>query len=166
MLAVSAYPGTNDYWGPFYSLDSAIGLAMATGNLETGSDLCQQNKHISDAGWRVVLDRAARGSHIYGGDHGGVILMARDNVLRRLSVMAGTKVSVCYGYHRTTESHLLALYPFLAPRTVGADSYLHDDIFHIFGIDTGSIPFCVPHSQSFPIPSAVWRHLKSFRAGA
>jgi hypothetical protein len=25
--------GTSDYWGPFYSLDSAIGLAMATGNL-------------------------------------------------------------------------------------------------------------------------------------
>ena len=24
--------GTSDYWGPFYSLDSAIGLAMATGN--------------------------------------------------------------------------------------------------------------------------------------
>ena len=23
--------GTSDYWGPFYSLDSAIGLAMATG---------------------------------------------------------------------------------------------------------------------------------------
>jgi hypothetical protein len=47
--------GTSDYWGPFYSLDSA------------------------DGGLSWI--EAAKGSHIYEfGDHGGIILMARDNV--------------------------------------------------------------------------------------
>ena len=74
--------GTSDYWGPFYSLDSAIGLAMATGNL--GSRLtpyaAKTNTYLTRDGG-VTWIEAAKGSHIYEfGDHGGLILMTRDNV--------------------------------------------------------------------------------------
>ncbi len=74
--------GTSDYWGPFYSLDSAIGLAMATGNL--GSRLtpyaAKTNTYFTRDGG-VTWTEAAKGSHIYEfGDHGGLILMTRDNV--------------------------------------------------------------------------------------
>merc|ERR1712166_1697678 len=74
--------GTSDYWGPFYSLDSAIGLAMATGNL--GDRLTplasKTNTYITRDGGMSWIE-AAKGSHIYEfGDHGGLILMARDNV--------------------------------------------------------------------------------------
>jgi hypothetical protein len=74
--------GTSDYWGPFYSLESAIGLAMATGNL--GDRLTalasKTNTYITRDGGMSWIE-AAKGSHIYEfGDHGGLILMARDNV--------------------------------------------------------------------------------------
>jgi hypothetical protein len=74
--------GTSDYWGPFYSLDSAIGLAMATGNL--GDRLTpyasKTNTYLTRDGGLSWIE-AAKGSHIYEfGDHGGIILMARDNV--------------------------------------------------------------------------------------
>ena len=73
---------TSDYWGPFYSLDSAIGLAMATGNL--GDRLTpyasKTNTYLTRDGGLSWIE-AAKGSHIYEfGDHGGIILMARDNV--------------------------------------------------------------------------------------
>lgn len=74
--------GTSDYWGPFYSLKSAVGLAMATGNL--GSRLTRfaskTNTYFTRDGGLSWFE-AAKGSHIYEfGDHGGIILMARDNV--------------------------------------------------------------------------------------
>ena len=74
--------GTSDYWGPFYSLDSAIGLAMATGNLgdRLTAFASKTNTYLTRDGGLSWVE-AAKGSHIYEfGDHGGVILMARDNV--------------------------------------------------------------------------------------
>jgi hypothetical protein len=74
--------GTSDYWGPFYSLDSAIGLAMATGNLGTRLTpyAAKTNTYFTRDGG-VTWNEAAKGSHIYEfGDHGGLILMTRDNI--------------------------------------------------------------------------------------
>ncbi len=72
--------GITDAFGPFYSLESATGIVMATGSM--GNHLHDRmgeiNTYLSrDAGltWKEV----AKGSHIYEyGDHGGLIVMAFD----------------------------------------------------------------------------------------
>jgi len=74
--------GITDQFGPFYTSKSATGLVIATGvvghYLEEKPD--QINTYLSrDAGlsWMEV----AKGSHIYEfGDHGGLIVMARDSI--------------------------------------------------------------------------------------
>eukprot|EP00954_Amorphochlora_amoebiformis_P002243 176601-Amorphochlora_amoeboformis.AAC.1 len=72
--------GITDAFGPFYSLQSATGIIMATGSLgnHLHDRLGEINTYLSrDAGltWKEV----AKGSHIYEyGDHGGLIVMAFD----------------------------------------------------------------------------------------
>jgi len=72
--------GITDAFGPFYSLESATGIIMATGSLgnHLHDRLGEINTYLSrDAGltWKEV----AKGSHIYEyGDHGGLIVMAFD----------------------------------------------------------------------------------------
>ena len=103
--------GTSDYWGPFYSLDSAIGLAMATGNLgdRLTAYASKTNTYLTRDGGLSWIE-AAKGSHIYEfGDHGGVILMARDNVpTQTLSYSWDQGECILWIPNRTTESHLLA----------------------------------------------------------
>mmetsp|Transcript_57564 Transcript_57564/g.167171 ORF Transcript_57564/g.167171 Transcript_57564/m.167171 type:complete len:931 (+) Transcript_57564:102-2894(+) len=69
-----------DYYAPFYSLDSAVGIIMGTGNV--GSSLRfepeETSTFLSNDGGQTWME-AHKGAFIYEfGDHGGLIVMADD----------------------------------------------------------------------------------------
>ncbi len=70
--------GATGVSGPFYSIESAVGILMATGSVGKWltNDPAKANTYLSrDAG--LTWSEVAKGNHIYEfGDHGGLIVMA------------------------------------------------------------------------------------------